>query len=386
MDVPLIYHDPAAEFLAVYFPARLNIPEMERQKLIGEMTQELMRSLPPEQRKGYFLNPRQFLDRQRLTDAILGTMGISQEEIDRQRQKSRLLDQLIVMADDVKGLEMIVKGQDSQLDGEFFLILANSLARARAMGNQNLVQKLTTLRENLMRLTTWGKRAAKQQAAVASLKEIKSTEQLVERVLKADSDEINAMVLAARPLFDYTFFQQLTARVDASRGAERDRLNKLRDQILDLTQKLDEAARAELEDAANLLRTILASADIRSAVREHVEEIDEIFMAVLSLNLEEAERRGDLQTLERLEMISEELTAIAEEGLPPEIQLINALMRAPYPEGTQALLKERRELVTPEVLSLMDRLAEDLEKRQEAELAQAAKRLRDIKSQALLLI
>ena len=36
LEVPLVYHDPAAEFLAVYFPQQLNIPEMEKQRMIGE--------------------------------------------------------------------------------------------------------------------------------------------------------------------------------------------------------------------------------------------------------------------------------------------------------------------------------------------------------------
>src|SRR5512141_1426394 len=49
LEVPLVYHDPGAEFLAVYFPSQLNLPEMDRQKAIGELTQALMRSLPPEQ-------------------------------------------------------------------------------------------------------------------------------------------------------------------------------------------------------------------------------------------------------------------------------------------------------------------------------------------------
>src|SRR5512144_1153467 len=98
IDVPLLYHDPEAEFLGVYMPPQANMPEMERQKVIGEMTQSLMRSLPPEQRKGYFLNPRQFINRQSLMDAVLGTMGIGQEELDRQRKKMKLLDQAMVMA------------------------------------------------------------------------------------------------------------------------------------------------------------------------------------------------------------------------------------------------------------------------------------------------
>ena len=94
LEMPLVYHDPAAEFLAIYFPQQLNIPELERQKMIGEMTQALMRSMPADQRKGYFLSPRQFMNRQALMDAVLGTMGVSQEELDRQRKKLKMIDQL----------------------------------------------------------------------------------------------------------------------------------------------------------------------------------------------------------------------------------------------------------------------------------------------------
>ena len=105
---------PGAEFLAIYFPQQLNIPELEKQKMIGELTQSLMRSLPPEQRKGYFLNPRQFVSRQSLADAVYGTMGISQEELDRQRKKAKLVEQFQVFADDPKGLQMMVKNNDKE--------------------------------------------------------------------------------------------------------------------------------------------------------------------------------------------------------------------------------------------------------------------------------
>jgi hypothetical protein len=213
LDVPLLYHDADAEFLAVYFPGQLNLPEMERQKVIGEMTQALMRSLPPEQRKGYFLSPRQYLNRQSMMDAVLGTMGISQEELDRQRKKMKLLDQALVMVDDPRGLEMLIKAQDSHLDHEFFLILANAIEQSGAVGDEEGAKKLLDLRDKLLKGTTWGKRAAKQQEAVASLEDVKDTDDLVERVLRADIDALEAMVLAARPLMDYEFFQKLTGRI-----------------------------------------------------------------------------------------------------------------------------------------------------------------------------
>jgi len=41
------------------------------------------------------------------------------------------------------------------------------------------------------------------------------------------------------------------------------------------------------------------------------------------------------------------------------VQLVNELLRATYPDGTRDLLRERQAEVTPEVLDLMDQLAEE---------------------------
>ncbi len=386
IEVPLVYHDPGAEFLAVYSPPQVQMAEIERQKVIGELMQELMRSLPPNQHKGYFLNPRQFVSRQSLMDAILGTMGISQEEIDRQRKKLRLIDQLLVMADDRKGLEMMIKGQDAQFDHEFFMLLADRHAHALAAGDQAGAQRLTTLRDNLMQLTSWGKRVAKQQAAVASLQDITSPEQLLDKVISADPDEVDAIAVAARPLLDYHFFELLTGRIGAAQGAERERLIALRERLLDLTQRLDQVAREHIRESVDLLSDLLRSPSPRSAVRERMDEIDEAFMSVLSLNIEHAQRQGSQELLARLMMIHDEVMDALDEQMPPELRLVSDLLSAPYPEGTRALLQERRDEITPEVLALMDQLAQDAAERESEDSMEMAKRLRDIKSQALLLV
>jgi hypothetical protein len=394
IEAPLVYHDPQAEFLAVYFPPQVQIPELERQRMIGELTQEMMRNLPPDQRKGYFLNPRQFMNRQNLLDAVLGTMGISQEELDRQRKKLKLIDQLMVMADDRKGLEMMIKGQDAQFDYEFFALLSGTLSQAESIGDQKSAERMGILYDNLLELTTYGRRVAKQQAAVESLQEISTPEQLVDKIVAADPDEINAIAFAARPLLDYAFFQKLTERLDASQGAERDRLTKVRDHLLDLTQKLDAAAEARVKQTTDLLQELLNSPSPRSAVRDHIAELDETFMALLSLNMQNAERQGRKDVLQRLMMIYDEIMSVLEEGMPPEVQLVNDLLRAPYPDGTRALLRERQAEVTPEVLDLMDRLAEEAAARSEQgsggkegpEGVEVSKRLRDIKAQAMLLV
>ncbi len=386
LEVPLVYHDPGAEFLAVYFPQQLNIPEMEKQRMIGDLTQSLMRTLLPEQRKGYFLSPRQFASRQNLMDAVLGTMGITQEELDRQRKKMKMVEQFMVMADDPKGLQMMAKGQDAQLDYEFFGILAGMLQQAQGMGDEKSAARLDLLQKNLMPITTFGKRMVKQQAAVESLKEIKDADEFLEKMVASDPDEVTAIAVSARPMLDYKFFESLTARIDASQGAERDRLGKLRDQLLELTQKLDEAARAGIDDAMDLLRQIVNSPSPRSAVHEHAEAIDDLFMSVLSMNIQEAERQGDKDLLAVFEMVYDEVMALVEAGLPPEVQLINELLRASYPDGTRALLSEHRAEVTSELLELVGQMADDMAQREDPEAAETAKRLRDIRSQAMLMV
>lgn len=386
LETPLVYHDAAAEFLAVYFPQQLNLPEMERQKMIGELTQGLMRALPPEQRKGYFLSPRQFSSRQSLMDAILGTMGISQEELDRQRKKMKFIDQLRVMADDPKGLEMMLKGRDAEVDSEFFVLLSSAAQQAAAIGDEKAVNQLQMLRDRLKTVTTFGKRIAKQEEAIASLKDIQHPDEFFERVISADEDAVDAIAVAARPMLDYGFFQKLTGRIDAATGAERERLTKLRQRLAEINQRMDEAARASLQEATALLQELLASPEPRSAVREHAAEIDDVFMAVLTANMEEAERRRSRAALERMAVIYDEISAMLDESLPPQVRLINRLIAAADANETRDLLKEHRAEITPELLEVMERLANDLAKQGDAESVQTAKRLRDVRAQAMLLV
>ena len=204
--------------------------------------------------------------------------------------------------------------------------------------------------------------------------------------MSADQDEIDALAVAARQLMDYAFFQKLTDRIEASAGPERDRLSKLRTRLVEITQQMDESAKASMQESTMLLQELLSSTELRSAVREHAAEIDDVFMAVLSANMQEAERRGAKAALERMTVIYDEIMALFEEAMPPEMQLINDLLRAPYPDGTRDLLKQHQAEMTPEFLELFGRLADEMIQRQDPEAGETAKRLRDIRTQATLLV
>jgi len=386
LEVPLVYHDPKAEFLGIYFPQQLNIPEREKQKMIGELTQAMMQSLPTEQRKGYFFSPRQFASRQSMTDAVYGTMGISQEELDRQRRKAKLVEQLVVFADDPKGLQMMVKGNDGQIDGEFFSILSAMLEQASAVGDEKGAGRFEMLRENLLPITTWGKKAQKQRAAIESLQDVTTAEELVDKVAAADEDVLGAIALAVRPNLDYEFFQTLTARVDAAQGDEKTRLARVRDTLLELTQQLDDAAREELTSRVTLLHEMVNSPNPRTAVHEHMEELDDMFMSVLTRNLEAAEKKGDQPLFQRLAMVYDEIMQLIQDSAPPEVQFVNELLTEPYPDGTRTFLQNHREELSPEFIDYLGQMADEMAAREGEEAAEMVKRLRDIRSQAMLMI
>ena len=111
-------------------------------------------------------------------------------------------------------------------------------------------------------------------------------------------------------------------------------------------------------------------------------------MSVLAANMQRAEQEHNEALLERFEMVYDEVMFMVEDGLPPEVKLINDLLRAPYPDGTRELLLEHRTEMTPEVLELMNAMAEDMAQREgeSVEFANTAKRLRDVRTQAMLMV
>jgi len=85
LATPIAYHDPAKELFLIYVPMELNLPQQETNKLIGQMSNIVLNSLPPEQRKGYLFTPRSMLSLQGMVETILEADGITKEVIEQQR-------------------------------------------------------------------------------------------------------------------------------------------------------------------------------------------------------------------------------------------------------------------------------------------------------------
>lgn len=385
LSTPFLYHDPQFNFLGVFVPQQ--VPVNEQQKVIGDLTRRLMDGLPQEARRGYMLTPTQFLTYQSLLEAILEKDGITREMLDAQRRQIQLVEQAMLALQDPEGLRRLVAERDAELNDEFFSLLSMLTDASVNAGDAEGAQQLVELREHLIELSTWGVGVQRQRAAVAQLRPDTTPAELVDLVINAeDARVVDALVLAGRPLVNYAFFQELTARIEAAQAAgdapTAERLTGLREQALQFTQRLDEAQQAAMQQYTAVLSDVLASENVQEGLEKNAQYIDQNFLSVLSANLQEAERRNATAAIRRLREVWDAAVRMINSAAPPEVQLVNQLLLAEYPGDTRRILAENRAMITQDFIEALNELAEQMAAEGEADMAT---RLRQIRSQAQLM-
>ncbi len=383
LNSPLLYHDPEHELALVLMPVELNLNHTDQQRIIGDLTNALINSLPPEKRKGYLLTPQVFFSLQSMIDRVLQAEGITPEMLERQRAKVQLIETFL-RARDEETLRTLIKQHEADLDYEFFQVLTSSAQAMQMEGRPEMARTLLGLRALLAEMSSAARKAAAEVDAAMGLGEVITREELLKRLQEAPSDEeFEELVAVGRPLLDYTFFQELTAQIESAESAQDGQkaaqLRALRSRILDVTARQDEELRQALQEAAGLLKTILMAEDPRAAIQENKERIDDLFLSVLSANLQQARADGRSDLVARLQAIGDMVSEVLEERLPPEIRLIQRLMRASYPEGTGELLAQNRDLVNDQLFAVMESILKQL---QAARQTRAAEHLKQVLGQA----
>jgi hypothetical protein len=372
VSAPLLYHDPLKELLLVYLPPELNLPMAEREKLTGSLVSALMSTVPAEQRKGYFLNPRSVLTMQGLLDEILKADGVTKEMLEEQRARSQLLQNLIRALDDEAQLTTLVEVNKERLDYSFFLTLAAAAEGSAGSGQTQLAEKLLQLRDNLL--------ARLPITLPEPLPDDTPPDVLIERLLGAKQKEERwAYVLYNRPLLDYAFFEALTKRIGQAKPEEEQVLRALRTELLEMTERLDKEAAAAQEAKLRLLQDALSSADPVETLRSRKGEIDALFLTMLAAAARGAQQKGSSDELQKLQALNDAVLTLMQEDMPPELRLVNDLLAAEYPQGTDKILHERQGEWNAEFPQILQALAEDLGAQGRPDTAQ---RLRDIRKQA----
>jgi hypothetical protein len=376
---PLVYHDPEHDLLLTYIPVEVNIPKDEQERVIGQMINRLMDQLPAEQRKAYLLQPQSVLTMQGLVERVLETEGITKEDIEAQQAKMRLFEDLLRLPDDQ--LEAFVKDHDEEIDATFIQLISLTLQstpdpRAREAVNQRL--------SKILDFSSFGQKMKEQEEqlklATESLQALSekglTRESLLQLFIDAPSDErVVALTNLARPALDYSFFQTLSDQIEAADGEDSERLIKLRDQILEVTQEIDRIQEARAAQAASLLKALIDAEDLDQALSQALPYIDELFLGTLEANLRAARENNETEIASRLGEIQERIEAIIKASMPASLKLTQELVETKDEEEAVALLESRVEDIDENLLNGLMNSAAQLEAADENEKAEQLRRL-----------
>ncbi|GMQ77886.1 MAG: hypothetical protein BMS9Abin02_0377 [Anaerolineae bacterium] len=392
VTTPILYHDPAHELFLIHIPIELNLQYEEQEKLIGQLMQRTMDRLPSDQRRGYMLQPQMVMSMETLLEMVLETEGITKEMIEHQKKQTELLQNLI----DVEGEYQteLIKQNESQIDESFFAMLRSMLEMADSMDDTDQSLKLINLQAKLYKNTVYGKKLEKQQQALKQFgREVKSGGVLSPKLLlkhvlanRHDEEVINALIVAGQSAFNYEFFILLTEKIEKRQksGLNAEELIKLRTKLLEIQDEMERQSKAILSGVQGLLQEIIEAEDRREAVRSNLAKIDTIFMNILSSLFSEAKQIGDSKTANDLMEIQGIIIEEIENQAPPEIRLINQLLRTENEEERIRLINDNRDLLNFDLLALAESIKEDARRSGEGDLAKRADKVESMVRAQLL--
>jgi hypothetical protein len=391
---PLLYHDPTKELLIAFVPMELGLPKDAQERVIGDMMRELTGQLPQGAFKGYMFQPREALSMQGLIDQILQADGVTPEMMEEQRARARLVE--IFLQTPEENIPALVTQYDDQIDASFFQTLTLMTQQIAQDGRPDVAQQLLELQSRIAELSTFGRQLIEQELnqetvvrevadAINALGEQAQRSDFLDLALQyaGDDQRMEALVGLVRPVMDYTFFQELTMRIGQAPAQEREALEGLRDRLLELTAMVDEQTEMALKGAARLLQSIISSDNPDQIIRDNLPLFDYTFMQVLAANIQEAERRGEINAAAQLKTIYDRIVAVLQEAMPPELRFINELLSTQSEDDAHSLIAERAGEFGEPLLEAMDVVEQQLAGRSDPALLHKLASLRDATARAL---
>lgn len=386
VGTPLLYHDPEHELFLVHVPLEMNLSHEEQQQLIGQLVRRAMDSLPPEQRRGYMLQPQTVISIQTLVEKVLEAEGITPEMVAQQRAQADLLQELLLA--DKEMVENLIIEREDQIDAGFFALLRALMESAEHAGQEDQMMKLVNLQALLFRKTEYGQKLERQQQALhAFTREAKQAGGLTPRLLlkhvlanRDDEVVVESLLMAGQQAFNYEFFVLLSERIEKRQksGINANELLDLREYLLQLQQEMEQKSREIMAEAQKTLSQLLSAEDKQATIKANMGNFDDVFMLVLSASIAQAENRGDTARLAELREIQNGIVQVIEQQAPPQVRLIKQLLGAESDEEMRQLLDENTELVQPELMELVGAIAAQADETDDQELKSRLGRLETV--------
>jgi hypothetical protein len=387
VPTPIVYHDPENELLLTFFPPELGVPVNQQEQMIGPILNQVMESLPMEKRKAYLLKPETMLTRQRLVERILEEDGITHEMLEAQQKQLNFLQRLASVAPDSR--PEIIKQDEELVNEDLLMILQRLIQSAAASGDEESANVLAGLQQQILENTDYGKevlsQVQEQQAAIQALDEASKSgltrETLLDLMIEAADSEIRLVTLVsmARGGMDYSFFQDLSDRIQKSSGAEQAKLTELREKLLEMTHEIDEAIKEQEDLSGQLLDEILSKDNIEEATLQALGGVNEIFLEVLRKRIQAARAENNDEMLAKLQKVASAIQKVSAPGA--NIELIEALIQAEDEAAIKAILEENADEITDDFMQFLMNLMNQTQQQQGREAA--AEKLQQVYRQAL---
>jgi hypothetical protein len=150
----------------------------------------------------------------------------------------------------------------------------------------------------------------------------------------------------------------LSERIEKASGEEKEKLTKLREQILEMTSQIDAQMQAREKQARQTLNQMLQEKDIQTAALQKLDVIDDFFVEILTDELETSRKSGDLERSAKLEQIA---NVVQQASAPPEIQFIQEILEEESEEDRRRILEDNQDKITPDFFQYLQGLISQMQ-------------------------
>ncbi len=380
LATPIVYHDADKELLLTFFPPELGMPLNEQERLIGPLITQVTNRLPAEKRKAYLFKPIANLTFESLVETILGKDGITPEMIKAQQERLNLVDRLLqATTPDVRS--EIIKQNTSLFDEQFFALFSRLLQAGMGSGQDDLTKQMSDLQKQLLSETEYGRHLQESvgelEAAAKTLQEAGKSltrEKLLDLLIAAPSAaRLKAYVSLARNGMDYTFFQNLSEKIEKAAGDEKKKLEDLREKLLDYVNEADKQLEARYKQAQELVEKVLAQEDVARATRDNLEGFTQDAVDIAQTMLRQASEKNDYARMGKLQKMIEVLQAAS--APPPEVAFIEQLLDAPDQAGVEKMLAANENMINDSFMEALNGLVAQIDAQAGSDAGGEAKKL-----------
>lgn len=366
LATPVVYHDNEKELLLTFFPPELALPLNEQEKMIGPLIKQVTDRLPPEKRKGYLLSPQANLTFESMMETILGKDGITPEMIKGQQERVQFMERLMqVTSKDVRS--ELIKQNEKIIDEQFFALFSRIAQSALASGQEQVARGLIDIQTQLLEETAYGRQLKESVGELEAAQQVLqdagqnlTREKLLDFVLESKTDaRIRAYVSLARPGMDYVFFQNLTEKIEKASGEEKNRLEGIREKLLQFTNEVDRQMEQRIKQAQQFVEALLAQEDIEKATQENLDGFSQEAVDMVNQMLRQASEQNDYTRMGKLQKMAQVLQAAS--APPPEVAFIEQLIQAPDDAGIEKMLADNDAMVNQQFVDALSGLAAQME-------------------------